>query len=413
MKKTVIVTKAGMVFRTRSTAQRASALGEQGETEGLLRHLLEKDEYCVVYFGRYEGEVLPGLTVVEPDLDGLSDSSLASEQEEHWQHDYAAIEAALGSSEPLCMLEICGMANAVSWIGNTNFVNPQACAVRYTGPQMAVLNHFNLKRVSVNNDLRNYPKNFEMTMGWEACRPIALLDQMDSTISRVVNGVRFVRRGVWAKPESWSYLPAAKPRERNVPVSVIAHCHMKDGFRQPDRAECFDAILSPGLDVAGLFDRGMRVYGKGWEHYHLYGSLPELFAGPITPSDVGEVLAGTLCCPCVPPGAGYYTNKMYVCVAQGCVPLLYGDGSHRLTYDVLGVYAPLDSSNRVVRPGDLARRARELSDPWRYELEIASWREMLQPDFSTIDALLGELADGADVNGDEWWEKYGGYRRIS
>lgn len=410
MKKTIVVTKAGVTMRVRSMDHPSSSMHTLGEIEGLLRHLVADPRWDVVYFGRWDGPGIDGVRVVEPHVKGFDEFTTLRMQKTGFAQDEAQLEA-LPFWDPLCMVEFTGMPTSTGFIDNPTASAPAAMSVRYVAPALHVLERYGLPRFLVNNDVRSYPRNQEMSWGYEWTRPLALLDQTEMEKRVTVGRKPFIRRSVMSKTESWTWTPEVKDAEKNVPACVVAHCYVHSKYHGRDkRASAFDAILSPAADAVELMNEGVKVYGRDWEHYHRYDAMRPMFAGSVSLSECARAMAASKCCPCVAPGPNFVTNKIHFLASQRCVPLLFGDGEHPLTYDALEQYLPLDSDWRVVKSGDFKRRVDELRDETTYNNEMSYWRTVARPDFSLVDAMLGELFAGADPRSDGWHDKYGGYR---
>ena len=409
--KTIIVSKLGMTFKPKTSRDNQRSLGEaSGTTDGLMRHLVECG-FNVVYFGRYVGDPIEGITVVQPDLSGLDCYCLMGDQKERFAENIRQLEE-LPNFDPLCFIDVCGPTSSSSLIDNPRCAGVPTYAIKYIAPQLSIMQHFKLPRICVNNDVRNYPRNHEMSQGWEHVRPAAFLDQIAIEKPMTIGFKKHIRKSVWGKPEGWMRMLPVEGVERSVPAVVIAHAHIATGYKHKRRADAFDDILFPLADLAELYHKGLRIYGDGWEHYPLQTSMTDLFAGLITPNEVMTELARARCCPCVAPGPGFITNKPHICIAQGCIPLLYGDGNHPLTFDPTGLLLKLNHHTRVVIPGDLARTAKQLENNDLYEMALDYWRTICQPDFSIIDGCLTDLQAGLAIDSDTWWDRYGGYRRI-
>jgi hypothetical protein len=377
----ILVSKYGGLFCTREAAAKNSSSGEQGETEGLIRHLTK--EHDVLYFGRYEGK--PLCQVVEPNIKGFRETTTWEQQCEGFRQDIAAVEA----FQPQAYVMSAGYSVTMSMIQNPNSTTVQAASIRYTAPILNLLTHFELPRIVVNNDPRTYPKDQEMSLGWPYARPVALLDQGWGDVNCVVGGGRYIRRSVYAKAESWAH-HLRRPNTREFPAVCIAHAHIHDGCKQKDRVGPWHNVLD-GNDI--------WVYGKGWEGFGCN------WQGCLDPAQVMDLLNRCDCCPCVAQKQ-FYTGKVYVCEAQGCVPLLYGDGSDPYTWDPLQQFLPFDSPWRIRKPGDLAR----IVDMTRaqYDDMIGWWGDMCQPDWTKLDDMLSEL-ETTDWRTRKWWERWGGY----
>jgi hypothetical protein len=409
-RRTVIISKGGSVFRTRDGAAKASSSGEQGDTEGLLRHLLTFSDLQVVYFGFYRGPRLSvngnTLDVVEPYSSGLSEWSLGSEQEERFRKDEEVLES-ICESRPIGYINVCGYSPTFSVIDNPKGATVQQCNVLYTAPMLNAIRHFKVPRILVNNDPRSYPKDQEMSLMWPEVIPAALLDQCSTEKFQVVGGVEFFRRSAYAMCESWLHtgveVNESQPR---TPCSIIAHAHIEDGCRQRGRNSTWENILAPAEDLQVLYENGMRVYGAGWEHYVDYD--PVLMPGKIKPNECIDVALGSKCCPITACAPYFYTGKPFLLLQCGCLPILYGDGTDPYTWDCNGQYMGLDHGLRIRKPGDLRRQID--SHVENYDEFLPLYRETFKPNFTVLDACLAELSDGADVTTAEWFFKYGGYR---
>lgn len=409
MRHSIIVSKGGSCFFTREEARKTSSSGEQGETEGLLRHLLENPNLQVVYFGYYRGEVLDGLTVVEPTSRGLDEWSLETEQEARFRQDEENLESVLEGT-PIAFFNVAGYAPTFSCIGNPKGVTVQQCNVLYTAPMLNAIRHFKAPRIVVNNDPRSYPKDQEMTLMWDEVRPAALLDQRNLDTSMVVGGRQYRRRSVWAKCESWAWLPSShdlfSSLGREFDCMIVAHAHMTDGTRQKGRNDTWQQILNPREDVIELRDKGMRVYGAGWTSYDEYDEV--LMPGKIRPDEVINLMSNTFCCPITACGSLFYTGKPYLLLSCGCLPILYGDGIDPYTWDPYGVHLPLSSDLRIFQPGDLKKQVKYHVD--NYTELLPMYRERFPKDFTVLDRLTEDLMQGRNWHSDEWFHDYGGYR---
>lgn len=377
----LLINKGGMVFRTRAANTGGSATGEVGETEGLIRHLVARG-HDLVYFGRCVGE-LPCPIVQSCCPADLSEWSTSAYQKECFAEDIKNLEP-YGPFAGL--IQVCGYSPTFSHIDNPRGAIVQASGVRYSAPTLNVIQHFKLKRICVNNDPRTYPKDQEMSYGWDYCRPAALLDQCGGDTLQTVGGRKYIRRSVYAGCESWAYLDRLPNTHGE--CTVVAHAHIKDGCKQAARDASWVNVLQ---------GTPYKVYGKGWEHFSLYDD--QRFMGPVNPSKVPGILSNSIASPCVAQ-ENFYTGKPYVLWASGCVPILYGDGKDPYTWDPKEIFLPLNHPWRINRPGDLDRAISSIG-PAHYEF----WERALQPRWQVIDALVDDLLAGKELN-------YGGYLRL-
>lgn len=408
-KPTILISKMGAVAcTTEYTKKRHAALssaGEQGTTDAVVAHLLARGDVRVAYFGQWRGDVPDGLTYVQSNIKGFNDLSTSKEQKERWRDDLEQIMPL----EPKTYVTIAGYASTRCVVDNPAAAAVQACAVRYTAPVLNVLQSCKLPRIVVVNDIRNYPREGEMSHGWDWARPRALLSQRTKEWSRVVLGVRWNVREVYSAAEHWRKFTRLLTCEKTLPVVVVGHAHMLDGKRLKNYDAAWRTILAPEKDVETLKRMGMRVYGKGWEHFSGYD--PEYMMGVVTPGKISEILTKSATCPATVTGGELYTNKGRFCLAQRCLPLFYGRGEP-YTYDPLGVQLPLDFDYRISKPGDLLRLVTYFNENGvaRDKIVDSLWRAT-EPDYSLLDECVDDVLKGRDTGTEEWHQKYGGYRR--
>lgn len=397
----LVVSKLGGVYRSRDAG--SNFKGEQGETEGLLRHLVTEG-HSVTYYGRLgeDSELPEGICHVDPTLvdsngDPFSDMTLAREQERAYTDDARRLAEHVG--EQPVWVQVAGYSSSMSIIDNPKGASVQACAVRYVAPAIGAGHVLGARRVIVNNDPRTYPREQEMTLMWPDVMPVALLDQCEGEVSTVIGGTRCTRRSAYAACESWGYLERV-PNTGEHDCVIVAHAHIADGCRQQGRDLAWARCLE-GVETLG----DVRVYGKGWEHFSGYD--PDRFPGPIPGDRVIPLLATAKCSPCVAAKPGFYTGKPYVLNAAGCVPLMWGDGYDQYTWDPQERLVRLDSPCRVRGAGDLPRAVNHVRS------NLSEYREMfdrlLTPKWGVLDECLWELEHGAGR--DDLWDRFGGWRR--
>lgn len=388
----IIVTKSGSVFRTRDAASTASAVGENGETEGILRHLAADKRLRVIYFGKWRGGEIPGVTVVEADTNGLSELSTGDEQRTCFDND---VQRLLPYAPFIGLINVSGLPPTFSHIDNPNGAFVQSAAVHYTAPMLNVLQHFKLKRCVVNNDPRSYPRDQEMSMGWPHCRPVALLDQCNTTRVTTIGGRSHRRVSVYARCESWGYLPKCEMGHSRRPALCIAHAHIADGIKKGSE-DAWDVVLDGTI---------FPVYGRGWQKTRHYDDSRWMREVPAT--DVAEHLATAKTCPIVAHTPGFYTGKPYVCLASGCLPLLFGRGEHTHTWDMDERYiSHLHERLRFSKKGELQYLISEIdrSEELRREL-LEEWTRIAVPDWSKLDSLIDKLIADTEMPANE----FGGY----
>jgi len=403
MKQVVVVSKVGGVFYTRALATKNSKVGEQGETEGIVKHLLKRDDIQVVYFGQWRGDIPDGMIYIESSIDGLDEYSLAAEQQRHWDLDIQNIQP----YSPLAYINIAGYASTLSMIKNPNAASIQVVGIRYCAPALNVMQQLKIPRIVINNDPRNYPQDGEMSFNWDWTRPRALLSQRAAEWSKVIQNKKYAIREVYAAAENWCEYIREEPIN-DIPCACIAHAHIGDGCKELGRDIAFAHILAPRSDIKELVDEGFVIHGEGWKCFCNYD--PSYMLGSIRPNEVSRLLAHARTCPAVAAGNEFYTSKLRTCLAQGALPLFYGRGEP-YTFDCLGKYLPLDHELRIAMPGDLLKAVRYLDkhEQERRNLIDELWR-ISSPDFSLLDKCIDDIIDGRDMETESWWKDYGGYR---
>ncbi len=392
--KSLLITKTGGVFYTRQYASKNSSSGEQGETEGMFRHIHETfPDVPLVFFGHAYGlEEYPYITHIKPEIKGLTELSPSSLQESLWAQDLEAL-CEYDFAAALC---VAGYSPTWSTINNARGAIIQLNSVKYSAPILNVIQRLGLPRIVINNDPRTYPKDQEMSYGWAHCRPAALLDQISEQVHQVVGGRRYLRRSVYAAAESWGYHITLPECEREYSCTAIAHAHIDDGCKQRRRYGAWHTVL------AGDRPDDFRIFGKGWTDKTVG------YAGVLKPNEVSVELRRSFSCPMVGLMPGFYSSKIFVAMAQDCLPICYGGKEDPYAYDPFGKYVPLDSPYRIKVPGDLRTIVMML------QREHSEYRRMLKanvkPDFAVLDDCVIDLLDGRDVTTDSWFQDYGGYR---
>jgi hypothetical protein len=397
----IIVTKLGAVLRT--TDSGSAPRGERGETEGLIKHLVDEG-HDVLYFGRVEGRLPPEVRVVVPHTDGLDPYSPAQLQYDMWQLDAEAV-ASQGFCDVSCYIQVAG-STASFMIDSPTYCTPRQIDVARTGPAKALAHRWKIPIIMVNNDPRTYPREVEMGTCWPEIAPVALLDNWANAKKRTIGGTQFEQRSVHAWSESWGVFPAIEKTTRSTFAVICAQAHLATGVREEGRRQGWETCLSGALPDCEDF----QVYGDGWDSLWkvhdrlvLYG---DKFHPPVGGIEAMQLYAGARFSPCV----GYEQNrsgKAYMIVAAGCVPRLYGDGQDPHTWDRDGLVVPLDHPSRIT------------SSQWHVdpinETEWQTWRDEMRyrlvPRWDVLDACLADLDMGLLTSDrDLWHERYGGYQ---
>jgi len=399
--KSLLIAKTGGVFYTRAHAAKNSSSGEQGETEGLMRHLHEAfPDVQIIFFGHAHGlEEYPWITHIEshgtreyPNEPWLISSD---QQKSNWAKDTAVIK----EYEPVAAICVAGYSPTWSTIGNARDACVQVNSLKYSGPALNLIQSLRLPRIVVNNDPRTYPKDQEMSYGWEYCRPAALLDQTSGETYQVVGGRRYLRRSVYAAAESWGFHLTLPAMERAYSCTAIAHAHINDGCKQRGRYGAWHAVLTGDLPP------DFRLFGKGWTDDTVG------YCGVLKPDEVSVELRRSFTCPMVGLAPGFYSSKIFVALAQECLPILYGRGEEPFAYDPFGRYVPLDSPYRMRVPGDLKKIVMMLqAQDSGYRKQLA---ETVRPDYMLLDDCVVDLLDGRDTSSESWFSEFGGYKLVA
>jgi hypothetical protein len=348
----------------------------------------------VVYFGRVEG-TLP-CEVIEPDLDELNDMSSGDEQERRFKESYERF----ASHDSLCMINL-SSASAWSFIDNPAGAMSRCSEVRYTAPAMALLRDLKIPRIVVRTDIRNHPRNPEMTYhDW--IRPRAVLDQLAETYDRTIQGYRYKVKSVWAGVETWAHLEQ-RANTGVCPLLVMGHPHVDDGTRRGDWS-----VWERLLPTHSEWPDWLQVYGAGW------GGFPREmpgYMGCIDPESILDVTAQCVCAPLSAHSPGWLGTKANVLLSCGCVPIPIGKAGNPRRWDLEGRYAAEDDKCRVETWEELEKQAN-----WLYENEslrqrqLEWWRERMKPNFDKLNQCIDHLLDGRCTESDSWFEDYGGYR---
>ncbi len=413
MKPTVIVTKMGSICytaefnKTRNKKQKVK--GEQGTTEAVVRHLLSLD-LNVIYFGQWRGKLPSGLTYVPSNIVGHNDSTTAEQQNANFMYDIWAMDAVLNETKPIAFIAIAGYSSNIATVDNEFCISCQACAVRYTGPSINIMRYYRLPRITICNDIRNYPNEGEIaTEGWEALRSVALLSQREKYWIKPLQYEKWFVDEKYAAAEHWRLFDERAYPEKTVDCQIVAHAHMKDGKKLKGYDEVWRTILNSPLP-----DR-FRIYGLGWEYFGPYKTMSSIFPGI---ADMKEVFARSKCTVITMTGGELYTNKARFALSQNCLPLFYGNGG-AYTMDPLGKYEPLEGALRVYQPGDL-RNVVDMfcNNEEKRQRYIDRLWEQTKPDYSMLDDCIFDIAAGKHRSGTmdgfgtyttEWRKKYGGY----
>lgn len=385
MKPTVLVAKGGSVFRTRDHS--ALADGEQGETEGLIRHLAERDDIHLVYFGQWRGEPIDNVTIVESYIEDLDEWATKDEQIACHEVDLKN----LADHDVIGFINVAGYAPTSSLVWNPMGATCQAASVRYSGPMLQVMASLEIPRIVVNCDPRTVPRDQEMTWFSDWIRPRVMLGQWSKWWDKVVGGTRYRVYEVQGFPQSWGYLEERENTDEHAAV-IVAHAHFSTGIKNGDPAR-WQIILR---DLPG----DCEIFGKGWESYD--GDIP--WCGPLKPQEVLDQFRIHTCGPIVPHTYEYLTGKPYVMMSQGCIPLFSYE------YDIHEELMPHSHELRIRREGDFSRLAMKLHLDVDFRREMrAEMKCILRPRWETIDYVVDHLVKhrGIDVS-----NGFGGYERF-
>lgn len=371
----ILVNKYGMTFYTRDAAQNPG--GEQGETEGIIRHLIAQG-HDVVYYGPTRGD-MPCKTIA-PMTRGLDTDCAIGEQEAQWEEfDKPELERH-GPFDVL--INVNGMPPTWSIVDNPNFARVQTFSIGRCAPVLYFLKHFKVPRIVVNNDPRAYTRDSEMSSIIPECRPAALLDQCSGEHTSVIGGKRWKRVSHYAHAESWGYLGDPLPfGTKQDLIGVISHAHVTTGIKKSS-FEPWHALLGKSQ---------IPVWGKGWEDQGF------IHRGILRANEVIEKFSSFAASPVVSHTPNFYTGKPFVILNAGCVPAIYGRGEAG-TWDPHERYLPLDSVLRVQTYSDLQSFALNACEGVLQEM-----REVFKPNFSVLDQCVEAFEKNSKENG------FGGY----
>lgn len=391
-KKTIIICKGGSVFYTRDLVIER---GEQGETEGIINHLLQRDDVNLVFYGQYRGYEIPGLTVVQSTIKGLDNYSLKKEQIGAFKKD----EEQLAAHDPIALINVSGQAPTSSLGWNPMGAQILNFAVRYSAPMLMAMGELNLPRICLNNDPRSYPRDQEMRWYSDYCRPVALLDQCEQTIPKVVSGESYRVKSVYGACQSWAFQHEAE-NEPLRPAVIVAHAHFKTGIKMADPARWYELLdhMPPGTEI----------YGEGWEHYDGPNKDKLNIKGKLKPGLVFEQFRTSVCGPVVPHTKGFITGKPYVMMSQGCIPIFHPE------YDQDNRILPADHWCRMKSCSEFGKKAHDLWMDKEFREQIkADLREQLKPDWEVFDKLIDTVVrDPQGFMADKYWNDFGGYKRM-
>lgn len=388
--KTILVTKYGMIFRSGKTI----AIGEQGETEAMMRHLI--DRVNVVYFGQWRGPPIEGVTTVESHIKDMDNLSTADQQRAGFDRDIEAL-----SGYDVCgFIMSCGYAPTASMIDNATGSGVQGAGVRMCAPALNVVDVLDVPRLCINTDPRTYPREQEI-IHMPKTMPASLLDQWGRELWQKIAGIALRRKSVYAAIETWADLPVAE-NTHEVESVVVSHCHVRDGMRAGSALEdAWEEILS-GTNA--------QVYGRGWYLTNIPRVLgEERFMGGVEPGRVMALLSQATSGPIVSHTPRFYTLKIKTYAASGCVPLLWSNGPH--AYDQVHRYVPRDHYLRFHSAEELREKTRELhEDPLLRNGMLEFLDDALKPRWNVLDSMIDDLLKGRE-RGESWIVDYGGYTR--
>jgi len=388
--KTLIVCKGGSVFYTRDLVIER---GEQGETEGVIRRLIDRGDCNVVFYGQYRGEVIPGLTVVQSTIEGLDNWSLESEQREAYAKDHEE----LSKHDPIAMINVTGQAPTSSLGWNPMGAACLAFAIRYNAPMLQALHELQLPRIVLSNDPRSYPRDQEMTWYSDYCRPAAMLDQCEASFNKVVGGQEYAVHSKFANCQSWAY-QYERENTNQYPAVIVAHAHFNTGIKmgKPER----------WYELLDNLPEGTEIFGEGWDSYDgPQENLP--WCGKLKPAEVFKQFQMHVCGPVVPHTKGFLTGKPYIMISQGCIPLFHPE------YDEGCELLPKDHWCRMKTPAEFKEKAEILWKDVEFREQMReSVKLHLVPKWEIFDDMIDKLlVDPDKFQKDMYWDEFGGYKR--
>ena len=387
---------------------RASQLGDQHNAYGILKWLGEEWPGDVHFVGKLEGTPPPGVT----HFDGIHRGELNFEWDDVAQQRIAdRLIEHLRPLEPRAWIDICGSAASKSWIDNPDGIGVQLSAARYIGPSLYAMECLQTPRICIVTDMRNYPRNHEMTW-WKGCTPVAVLGQENRDNRITIRGRRYDMRSVYAGVENWfshgmKAVTPCKPRSEG--CVILAHSHLNDARWRKNREKVWTRVFT-ALDRAGI---DWRLHGSGWEEYRrgVGAHWAARLRDPVDSGGVFDLLQTVRCGFVLSPAEGFLTTKVRKYALMGALPLLWD--SEPLRYDPTCLSIPDDCAARVrdneMHGWNVDGWSSNSVDRIVQEIELRT-----RPDFRRLKSCIVDIVEHppTDDHDVSWWMNYGGYRKL-
>jgi hypothetical protein len=400
----IAVCKTGTVVWFSGSRHKTSAQAETGDTEGLLRHLVDSG-HDVVFFGAWQGNLPAGVQGIPAKVSKQASDeylttftkksvdAVCTEMDKNIEH--------LGSFNPRIMIDVCGPGMYFKAMRNAPKMTQ--AMFRYKWPAMRAMSVLNLPRLAVVADIRSYP--VERTVRAGLCEPVAILSQRSSTQHE--SRVQFIERD--AAVDTWWPRPlrsAAELKGSNRRSAIyVANCHVGSGFNQETR-------LVPHAKVLACTSVS-TIAGSGW--HHVQEKLPRAVeAVEMSSQQVRDAMLEYSSAPII-AGLGWgRSTKLTELASAGCLPLMYGK-SNSTDHCV-------DPEQNYFKFSDELRweSTRELTDLIKRAHVDPQWRvhqcqrvlSILAPDFRMLDACLAQCRKGLSSHGPINLAKFGGIVNI-
>lgn len=395
-----------VVMRTGSPIYFNDQQGARGDqdTVPIIQYLLDAG-HDIVLFGPWRGELPEGLRGVFVDTSLFNEKS---SREEILEAIDPAVEQ-LRQYDPKFCLEFWGPPPTWSCPWNPNGARVFGFGTRYSLPMLYAIEQLQLERYGIVTDPKCYKRDLEMATMWRHIEPRAVLSQEERTFKRETQGVKYTCHIKYAACEFWLTrgMERLEPVPKEFPCGIAANTHIgKTGLSTfIDRFPLWREILDDCPD-------GTALCGTGWpeafthqtdaERFNFFGELP-------TMGDVLDLLNRCVGGPMIPQWPGFNSTKPRLYALANCVPMLYGNGKQKYTYDRDERITPLTSMWRWPNGLDLFK----LGMGWQGTNEYLEYiLERTEPNFSMLDDLIdGGYAGGyrGASNKDAWIKKFGGY----
>lgn len=394
----ILVTRTGSPLYCNPLGDRpgASPRGDI-DTAPLLRRLCDTYEHVAYYGDARDTELLPENLERWFDVPtkGVDCMHAHAVEQELMAHLDPVVEA-VAEWRPTCVIEVSGPPSTWAWVRNPNWSTTLDYAVKWVAPQFYLYHRLQwLPRYCVVTDPKVYPRNSEMTTMWPAVTPRAVLSQEQRTWQRKIAGVDVTTHAVYGACEYWptyklEQMPAVTLADSDIVWGICANAHLAEPRLPKGRTDLWTEIFD-AIDMEGT-----RVCGAGWEKHPYYKLYPDAFVGSYTFPQLMKMLNNSWMGVMIPQAPGFATTKVRLYALASCIPRMFGDGEHPMTYDRDARVLPLDHPSRFVLGAE------------EYPLAgvIEEVLEKTTPNYDLLDALVQEPK--CRWPEPDWLARYGG-----